>query len=68
MSCDENQNYSPKAPKLTKIEKFESKLHCNWQIYFCFGSTFTLIPEMGTDEIELFYFDFLWFHMVITKY
>lgn len=56
-----------KAIPLTKIQTFENKLTCSFEIYFNFGSTFFLYPTITHNDCELFVFDWLWVHIGILK-
>ena len=57
--------YTPEP--LTGFRKFESKFNAPFCLSFDFGSTFSIKPSFGSDEIELFYFDWLWIHIVLQR-
>jgi len=56
-----------KPTKLSKLQRFEYKLTIPFELYFDFGSTFFLKPEITMNETELFVFDWLYIHIGIRR-
>ena len=54
--------------KSSRMDRFNARLHCPFELCLFIGSTFCLLPDWGREEYsDQVYFDWLWFHFAAYK-